>query len=138
MVQVCSYKELKVWQKAMDAVDITYQWTATFPAEERFGLISQMRRAAVSIPSNIAEGKRRQTRKDFASFLDIALGSASELETQCEIARRRSYGNMALHDLLVQLLGEISAMLYTMINRLRSSSDDAQRKSSLHPVSCKL
>lgn len=76
------YKELIVWQKAVELSTIIYKETTSFPSEERYGLQSQIRRAAVSIPSNIAEGSKRGTIKDCASFLRIAHGSAAELETK--------------------------------------------------------
>ncbi|KAA9340808.1 four helix bundle protein [Adhaeribacter soli] len=80
------FKELKVWQEAMELAKVVYATTKLFPAEEKFGLTSQINRAAVSIPSNIAEGSGRSTDKDFAQFLNIALGSAFELETQVLLA----------------------------------------------------
>src|SRR3989338_9416890 len=87
------YQNLVVWQKAMDFVVSLYKLTEAFPESERFGLSSELRRAAVSVPSNIAEGYRRRSSGDFARFLRIAYGSASELETQLEIARRLGYGD---------------------------------------------
>lgn len=83
-----SFRNLKVWQYAMTLAEDLYRVTKTFPAEERFGLTSQMRRAAVSVPSNIGEGKRRKRQKALAHHLDIALGSQGELEVQLEIAKR--------------------------------------------------
>jgi len=83
-----SYKELTVWQKSMDLVTVIYTLTENFPKEEMYGLTSQMRKCAVSIPSNIAEGRLRGTRKDFVQFLRIAYGSGGELDTQLEIVRR--------------------------------------------------
>jgi len=83
-----SYKDLIAWQKSMDLVETIYQMTKKFPAEERFGLFSQMRRSAVSIPSNIAEGYRRSGRGDYIKFVRYAFGSGSELETQIEIVHR--------------------------------------------------
>lgn len=77
-----SYKDLIVWQKSMELVKSIYEMTANFPKEEIYGLISQMKRSSISIPSNIAEGKRRGTRKDYRQFLVIAYGSGAELETQ--------------------------------------------------------
>jgi len=77
--EIKSYKDLVVWQKSMNLVVDIYKITENFPREEVFGLTSQMRRCAISIPSNIAEGRGRGTRKDFAQFLRIALGSADEL-----------------------------------------------------------
>ena len=87
------FKELKVWQKAIDLVTETYAKSQEFPKEELYGLTSQIRRSAVSIPSNIAEGCGRRTSKDFANFLGISLGSAFELETQLIIARNLNFLN---------------------------------------------
>jgi len=83
-----SFHDLRVWKKAMDLVVDVYQLTSTFPPEEKFGLTSQMRRAAISIPSNIAEGHGRRSAKEFVRFLWIANGSLVELETQILIAER--------------------------------------------------
>ena len=77
-----SHKNLDAWQKAMDMAELIYKVTESLPKEERFGLISQMRRSVVSIPSNIAEGATRHSNKEYIQFLYISLGSASELETQ--------------------------------------------------------
>ena len=85
------YSELIVWQKAMDLVTEIYQVTATFPNEERFGLSSQMRRAAASIPSNIAEGHGRKLTGAYLNHLSIAYGSLMELETQVQIADRLNF-----------------------------------------------
>ena len=85
------YRELIVWQKAMDLVEAIYRTTARFPKEELYGLTSQIRRAAVSIPSNIAEGQARNTTRDFLHFLAIAYGSLKEVETQVLIAERLGY-----------------------------------------------
>lgn len=82
-----SYKDLVAWQKAMDLVTATYRSTTTFPKEEQFGLTSQLRRAAVSIPSNIAEGQGRLSEKEFRHFLGLARGSLMEVETQFQIAQ---------------------------------------------------
>lgn len=107
------YRGLVVWQKAVDLVVLVYTYTKDFPKEEQFGLTSQMRRAAVSIPSNIAEGSRRRG-KDLRQFLVIAYGSASEVETQMEISRRLGYGldNKAAE--ADALLNEILRMLNKM------------------------
>ena len=85
------FKELKVWQKAMDLSVAIYQVTAAFPNEEQFGLVSQLRRATVSIPSNIAEGSGRKSAKDFIRFLRIADGSAAEVETQLLLAEKLGF-----------------------------------------------
>ena len=87
------FKELKVWQKAIDLVTEIYTKSQEFPKEELYGLTSQIRRSAVSIPSNIAEGCGRKTNKDFANFLGISLGSAFELETQLIIAKNLNFMN---------------------------------------------
>ena len=88
---VVSFRDLRVWQVGMDLVQHVYQLTAGFPPSESYGLVAQIRRAAVSIPSNIAEGHGRQHRRDYAQFLSMAQGSLAELETQLEIAHRLSY-----------------------------------------------
>ncbi|UZH54472.1 four helix bundle protein [Salinimicrobium tongyeongense] len=85
------FKELKVWHKAIYLVTETYLKSAAFPKEELYGLTSQIRRSAVSIPSNIAEGCGRKTNKDFANFLGLALGSAFEFETQLIICRNLNF-----------------------------------------------
>ena len=109
-----SYQDLIVWQKAMDLVVGLYTVTKDFPAEERFGLVSQMRRAAVSIPSNIAEGYRRRSLADNQRFLRIAYGSASELETQMLIAKRLEYGKADALSSVYMLLTEVLRMLNKM------------------------
>ena len=86
-----NFKELKTWQEGIDLVLEIYQITGVFPSEEKFGLISQMRRCAVSIPSNIAEGAGRSTDKSFAHFLDISYGSSCELETQIIISSKLGF-----------------------------------------------
>ncbi len=85
------HKELDVWQKVMDFVESVYTLTGKFPKDEIYGLINQLRRSAISIPSNIAEGAARNSDKEFLQFLHISLGSASEAETQLLIAQRLSY-----------------------------------------------
>jgi four helix bundle protein len=85
------FKELKVWQKAINLVTETYRKSGDYPKEELYGLTSQIRRSAVSIPSNIAEGCGRKTNKDFSNFLGIALGSAFEFETQLIISRNLQF-----------------------------------------------
>jgi len=88
MSYVQSYKDLIVWQRSIELSTEIYMLTALFPTEEKYGLISQMRKSSVSIASNIAEGRHRGTRKDYAHFLDIAFGSAAELETQLHISKK--------------------------------------------------
>ena len=83
-----SYRELEIWQMGMEIAEATYRLTAEFPADERYGLVSQMRRASVSIPSNIAEGWGRNSQGNLAHFVRIARSSANELETQLELSVR--------------------------------------------------
>ncbi len=85
------HRKLDVWQMAMDLVTQIYRATESFPREEKYSLTDQMRRAAVSIPSNIAEGAARQTKKEFVNYLHMAQGSLSELDTQLEVARRLQF-----------------------------------------------
>ena len=96
------HKKLDAWKFSMDLVEKVYIITKNFPPDEKFGLISQIRRAAISIPSNIAEGSARKSDKELIQFLHIALGSLSELETQLIISKRLDYfdGNGAMDDLL--------------------------------------
>ena len=98
------HKELDVWKNAMDLVEKTYSLSSEFPDEERYGLISQIRRASVSIPSNIAEGAGRKGSKEFHRFINIALGSLTELETQYLIAIRLNYikENQEISDLITK------------------------------------
>lgn len=111
------YKDLDVWQRAVDVVTDVYQLTTAFPESEKFGITNQMRRAAVSIPSNIAEGSARHHAKDFTRFLRIADGSAAELETQLVISL-----NLGFVTDTVQLVHEIiivRRMLAALIKSLR-------------------
>lgn len=106
-----SYKQLIVWQKSIVLTKSVYEATRVFPKEELFGLTSQMKRAAVSIPSNIAEGSRRVSKKDTNNFYGIAFGSASELETQIEIAYQLGFLDEQIYNELLSLLTEILKML---------------------------
>ena len=110
------YRELTVWQKSVELVVCVYQYTRDLPKEEIYGLVSQMRRAAVSIPSNIAEGSRRRG-NDLRHFVVIAYGSASELETQLEVSRRLEYGEAARRGKAELLLGEVLRMLNKMTSK---------------------
>ena len=104
----------------MDLVVEIYRLTECFPRSEIYGLTSQMRRCAVSIPSIIAEGRRRGTRKDYRHFLIIAYGSGAELETQIEITKRLSFGEKSDFVKVENLLGEIMRMLNKMLSTLKS------------------
>ena len=118
--EIHSYKDLIVWQKSMNLVVKIYELTEKFPKSEIYGLISQMRRSAVSIPSNISECRRRSSRKDFRNFLVIAYGSGSELETQLEIAKRLQFGNNSDYEEVDSFLSEVMRMLNKMLSGLRS------------------
>lgn len=112
-----SYKDLIAWQKAMDLVVEIYRITKRFPPEEQFGLTAQMRRAAVSIPSNIAEGYGRNTTKEYRNFLRISIGSNCELETQITAAHRLEYVTAVEYSTLELHIGDVGKLLY----RLRQS-----------------
>ncbi|OIQ00429.1 four helix bundle protein [Candidatus Wirthbacteria bacterium CG2_30_54_11] len=109
-----SYKDLIVWQKAIDLVTDIYQVTKHFPKDELYGLTSQIRRSAVSIPSNIAEGECRQSSKELGQFLSIAWGSCAELETQLLIASRLGYLEAERYLKLDSLRQEISKMIFAL------------------------
>ena len=117
-----SYKDLIVWQKAMDLVVLIYQVTNNFPQSEIYGLVSQMRRSAVSIPSNIAEGKVRGTKKDYRNFLLISFGSGSELETQLEISKRLNYIDEINFIEINNLLTEVMKILNVMTRKLNENN----------------
>jgi four helix bundle protein len=117
---IYSYKDLKVWQRAMELVITVYELTEQYPKSELYGLTSQARRSTVSIPSNIAEGRRRGTKKDFRQFLIIAYGSGAELETQMEIAKRLPFGKNLNFSKAESLLVEVMKMLNKMLSVLRS------------------
>ena len=110
--------KLDAWKNAMDLVDDIYKVTNNFPPDERFGLRSQMRRSAVSVPSNIAEGAARKGDAEFANFINIAKGSLSELETQLIISKRQNY----VEDIseLIDLVGKVSSQLSGLHNYLLS------------------
>ncbi|HEX9961089.1 MAG TPA: four helix bundle protein [Pyrinomonadaceae bacterium] len=100
------------WQKCMESVVLIYKITRDFPKEETYGLVSQMRRASVSAPSNIAEGAADRSKEQFRNFLSIAIGSLNELNTQLEIAFRIGYLNNANHDEAQKLVDECLAVTY--------------------------
>jgi four helix bundle protein len=114
-----SYKDLDVWQKSIELVKEIYKITKYFPREEQFGLISQTRRCAVSIPSNIAEGKTRQYANEYVQFLYVALGSCSELETQLIIAKELDFIKQTELDSLSEKIDHISRMIRNLIKSLR-------------------
>lgn len=116
MVLLVDYKKLIVWQKGIDLVVEVYKLTESFPKSEQYGLTSQIRRAAVSIPSNIAEGRRRCSQAEYRRFLHIAFGSGGELETQIEICKKVFEVKSLDYNKVDSLLGEIMRMLNKMIH----------------------
>ena len=120
-----TFRDLIAWQKSIQLTKIVYQVTKAMPDTERFGLISQMRRAAVSIASNIAEGNARQTLSDYIHFLVIARGSLAELETQITIARELKM--LQETDSLIELLEETDRLVQGLIRSLQNKRKENQR-----------
>lgn len=114
-----SYKDLIAWQKGMELVAMVYDATDRFPSHEQFGLVSQLRRAAMSVPSNIAEGKAHYSNRDFVRFLRIARGSLAEIETQILIAQQRKYLSESIGVTLARHLDELGRILSGLINSLK-------------------
>ncbi len=115
-----SFKKLQVWEKGILLVKDVYQCTRAFPKDELYGLVSQMRRASISIPSNIAEGSQRTTEKDFAHFVLIAKGSLAELHTQVIIARELEYLTADQAVIFVQKIEELDRMIRSFHLKLTS------------------
>lgn len=115
--KMSDYKDLNVWKKSIDFVEIVYKIVSSFPREEIYALSDQLKRAVVSIPSNIAEGASRNSNKEFVQFLYIALGSASEVETQLIIAKRLNYIHSAQNELIE--LTSIRKMLNSLISSIK-------------------
>ena len=113
-----SYKDLIVWQKGIQAAKLIYRLTAVFPAEEKFGIISQMRRAAVSVPSNIAEGQARHTTGEFIQFISHAEGSVAELVTQLILSNELGFCRSQDAEPVAELLDEIRRMLNSLRRKL--------------------
>ena len=113
------YRELIAWQKAMALVIHVYEVTKAFPDDERFGLVSQMRRCAVSIPSNIAEGQARNTNGEFIQFLGIARGSTAELTTQILISERLGY--LQTPQVTIEMVDEVGRILSGLIKSLKTN-----------------
>ena len=119
-----SYRDLEVWQKAMDLVVECYQITKKFPKSEIYGLTSQLQRAAVSIPANIAEGRGRQHTREFVQHLSIAYGSLAELETHLQIAHRLNYIDIGNLDQLLEKTAEIGRMINGLRRSLQGKADN--------------
>ena len=121
MSSIVSFKDLNAWQKGMDLMVAVYKTSHVFPADERFGLTAQVRRAAISIPSNVAEGHGRRTQADFVHFLDVARGSANEVETQLLIAERLGFTRREATAPALALVEEVQRILKGLIGSLEAS-----------------
>ena len=119
MNTIKNYRDLLVWQKAMVLVNKVYKSSSNFPDTEKFALCSQLRRSAVSIPSNIAEGYGRSSTKDYIRFLHIAMGSLFEMQTQLEISLNQQYIKKEYFDILFEDCREIERMLSSLIHKLK-------------------
>jgi four helix bundle protein len=118
MGTINNFKELNIWKKSIELVKEIYKITEKFPNSEIYGLTSQMRRAAVSIPSNVAEGFKRRYSKEFKQFLNIAMGSSAELETQVVIARELGYLKVEVEASITERLDHISRMSANLVKKL--------------------
>lgn len=113
-----TFRDLKIWQKSMNLVTQIYKETESFPESEKYGLVSQIRRSAVSIPSNIAEGYGRNSDGDFQRFLNISMGSLFEIQTQLQIAQNLEYLDTKENERLYRLSREIERMLSSFIRSI--------------------
>ena len=121
MAKIESFRDLTAWQKAMTLSAGSYGFTVAFPREERYGLTAQIRRAAVSIPSNLAEGHNRRSRQAFANHVSIALGSQAELETQIELAVRLQFASQDSATPVQALAAEVGRLLHGLVRPLENS-----------------
>jgi len=119
-MEIKNYRDLRVWQSGMDLVVMVYELSDKFPAKEMYGLTSQIRRAAVSVPSNIAEGHTRESTKEYLHHLSIAQASLAEVETQMEIAFRLKYCTQDELDKIVTHSTSLGKQLYSLRNALQS------------------
>jgi four helix bundle protein len=120
-----SYQELIVWQKAMDLVQLVYESVRAFPKEEIYGLTSQLKQAAISIPSNIAEGQGRKSTREFLHHLSIAYGSLMEVETQILIAVRLEYLSQQYANQIIERTAEIGRLINGLSNALSNKQTEA-------------
>lgn len=119
--EIKSYRDLIAWQKAIQLCKRVYQLSAGFPDSERFGLVSQVRRAAVSVPSNIAEGYGRRRTQDYLRFLDMARGSLAEVDTQLVLARELGFGEVSSLTTCDQMVIEVDRILSGLVRSLNRS-----------------
>jgi four helix bundle protein len=113
-----NFKQLKIWQRGFDIAVKSFKLTSTFPKEEKYGISSQITKAGVSIPSNIAEGSSRKSEKDYSRFIEISLGSAFELETQLLISQAVNFGDQTLCKEILKDIDEEQKMLISFMNKL--------------------
>lgn len=131
-----NHKDLEVWKEAVQVSVVCYDVTRAFPSNEQFGLVSQMRRAAVSIASNIAEGAARAGHREFIQYLHISLASASELDTHIEIAKRVGFGNSSDLERLQSRVNSVSRMLQGLIRSVKDKRLTGSHQSqTTHPKS---
>ena len=118
-----NFKSLKIWQRAMDLTDLTYDYCKDLPIDERFNLINQLNRCSCSVPSNIAEGSGKRTNVHFGEFLTTALTSSFEVETQLLICERRKYGSKEKLNECLELVVELQKMIFAFRERILSGDD---------------
>ena len=116
--KIRTYRDLDIWKVGIQLVKDVYKLTEQFPKQEIYGLVSQMRRAVISLPSNVAEGFRRYHNKEYKQFLYVSLGSCAELETQVTIARELSYISEDKETVLLEKLDHISRMISNLLKKL--------------------
>ncbi|MCD6017044.1 MAG: four helix bundle protein [Bacteroidetes bacterium] len=116
-----NFKELKIWQKGIDLVDISYDFASTLPKDEKYNLVSQITRCACSVPTNIAEGCGKRTSNHFAEFLSTSLGSCFELETHLVICERRNFGKTELRIELTEKINELKNMIFNFREKISGS-----------------
>jgi four helix bundle protein len=114
-----NFRELKIWQRSMDLAEQVYKMTVYFPKEEIYGLSSQLKRCAVSVPSNISEGAGRATNRQFRHFLEFSMGSCNEIQTQTELAGRFNYISIDLRNQILEEALQVYKMILGFYNSLR-------------------
>lgn len=123
-----NFRKLNIWTKSMDLVTDIYKLTNTFPSDERFGIISQMQRAALSCPTNIAEGSAKSSTKDFSRFLEISVGSLYELETELNVSRNLEYINNETFEVYQNKIVELQKMIIAFKNRINKEEQRIKNK----------
>ena len=121
-----SFRDLRVWQSGMELVVQVYRLTQSFPREEQYGLTSQMRRAAVSVPSNIAEGHARESSKEYLNHLSIVQGSLAELQTQIEIAGLLDFAEAAAAQPILELSASLSRQIFALRNAIARKIEEGR------------